>query len=135
MEAAKMANAHEFITRLPMGYDTVIGERGHTLSGGEQQRIGIARAIIRNAPILILDEPTASLDGESEKLVNEALQKLMAGRTVITITHRVHSIQSADKIIVMKEGRIVEEGTHQELMSKGQLYAHLFLTHSTEVSP
>lgn len=121
-----MANADEFISRLPMGYDTIVGERGLTLSGGERQRIGIARAVVRNSPILILDEPTASLDAESEKIVSDALQKLMKGRTVITISHRLNTILSADKIFVIKDGRVAEEGTHRSLLAHGGLYAELY---------
>lgn len=126
VDAARLANADEFISRLPMGYDTLVGERGVTLSGGERQRIGIARAVIRNSPILILDEPTASLDSESEKIVSDALAKLMHGRTVITISHRLNTIFTADKIFVIKEGRVVEEGTHQSLMAKEGVYAELY---------
>jgi ABC-type multidrug transport system fused ATPase/permease subunit len=124
-EAAKLANAHEFIEKMPHGYDTLVGERGITLSGGERQRIGIARAVVRNSPILILDEPTASLDTESEKMVMEALEKLMQGRTVITIAHRLSTIRDADKIIVLDCGSIAEQGTHEELMKKGEMYADL----------
>ena len=124
-EAAKLANAHEFIEKMPHGYDTLVGERGITLSGGERQRIGIARAVVRNSPILILDEPTASLDTESEKMVMEALEKLMQGRTVITIAHRLSTIRDADKIIVLDCGLIAEQGTHEELMKKGEMYADL----------
>jgi subfamily B ATP-binding cassette protein MsbA len=123
--AAKLANADEFIVRMPHGYDSMIGERGSTLSGGQRQRIGIARAVIRNAPILILDEPTAALDTESEKLVMEGLERLMRGRTVITIAHRLGTIQDADKIIVLKDGVVAEEGAHAELMQRGGLYAEL----------
>ena len=125
VEAAKLANAHGFIVRMPKGYDTLLGERGQTLSGGERQRIGIARAIIRNSPILILDEPTAALDSESEKLVMEALERLMKGRTVITIAHRLSTIRDADKIIVFKYGRVAEQGTHDELLAAGGVYADL----------
>ena len=126
VNAAKLANAEEFIAKMPHGYDTPVGERGLTLSGGQRQRIGIARAIVRNAPILILDEPTAALDTESEKIVMEALQTLMKGRTVITIAHRLSTIQNSDKIIVIKNGCIMEEGTHEELLLHGKLYADLF---------
>ncbi|MBN8249629.1 MAG: ABC transporter ATP-binding protein [Verrucomicrobia bacterium] len=123
--AAKMANAHEFISQMPHGYDSLVGERGLTLSGGQRQRIGIARAILRNAPILILDEPTAALDTESEKLVMEALEHLMKGRTVITIAHRLSTIRDADKIVVLKGGVVAEEGTHDALLQRGGLYAEL----------
>jgi subfamily B ATP-binding cassette protein MsbA len=123
--AAKLANADEFISRMPHGYDTPVGERGLTLSGGQRQRIGIARAIIRNTPILILDEPTAALDTESERLVIEALERLMKGRTVITIAHRLSTIRDANKIIVLKEGVVAEQGTHQELIDLGGVYAEL----------
>jgi ATP-binding cassette, subfamily B, bacterial len=126
IEAAKLANAHEFISKMPHGYDTMVGERGVTLSGGQRQRIGIARAVVRNSPILILDEPTASLDTESEKIVMDALEKLMIGRTVITIAHRLSTIRDADKIIVFNNGAVVEEGTHAELIAKGEIYADLY---------
>ena len=124
--AAKLANAHEFIDRMPKGYDSLVGERGLTLSGGQRQRIGIARAIIRNAPILILDEPTAALDTESEKLVIDALERLMKGRTVITIAHRLSTIRDANKILVLKDGVVAEEGTHDELIASGGFYAELY---------
>ncbi len=124
--AAKLANADEFIVRMPKGYDSMVGERGLTLSGGQRQRIGIARAIIRNAPILILDEPTAALDTESEKLVIDALERLMKGRTVITIAHRLSTIRDAHKIIVLKDGVVAEEGTHDELLAGGGFYAELY---------
>jgi ABC-type multidrug transport system fused ATPase/permease subunit len=123
--AAKLANADEFIAKMPQGYDTMVGERGLTLSGGQRQRIGIARALVRNAPILILDEPTAALDTESEKLVIEALERLMKGRTVITIAHRLSTIRDAHKIIVLKDGVIAEEGTHDELVARNGVYAEL----------
>ena len=126
IEAAKLANAHEFIAKMPHGYDTLVGERGVTLSGGQRQRIGIARAVVRNSPILILDEPTAALDTESEKIVMEALEKLMVGRTVIIIAHRLSTIRDADRIIVLNNGFIVEEGAHDELISKGEIYADLY---------
>ncbi len=123
--AAKLANADEFITRMPEGYDSLIGDRGGTLSGGQRQRIGIARALIRDNPILILDEPTSSLDAESEELVIEALQRLMEGRTVITIAHRLSTLRNADKIIVIKDGVVAEDGTHEELLALGGVYAGL----------
>lgn len=124
-EAAILANAHEFIEKMPHGYDTLVGERGVTLSGGQRQRIGIARAVVRNSPILILDEPTAALDTESEMIVMEALEKLMQGRTVIIIAHRLSTIRDADKIIVLDHGTICEQGSHEELLKKGEMYAEL----------
>jgi subfamily B ATP-binding cassette protein MsbA len=126
IEAAKLADADEFIVKMQNGYDTLVGEKGMTLSGGQKQRIGIARALIRNSPILILDEPTAALDAESEKIVMEALKKLMAGRTVITIAHRLSTIKDADKILVIENGCVAEEGTHDELIAKGNIYADLY---------
>ena len=125
IDAAKLANAHEFISRMPHGYETVVGERGDTLSGGQRQRIGIARAVIRNSPIMILDEPTAALDTESEKLVIEGLERLMKGRTVVMIAHRLSTLRDADKIIVLKDGVVAEEGTNDELVAKGGVYAEL----------
>jgi subfamily B ATP-binding cassette protein MsbA len=111
---------------MPYGFDTIVGERGVTLSGGQKQRIGIARALVRNSPILILDEPTSSLDTESEKTVMEALENLMLGRTVIIIAHRLSTIRNVEKIIVLANGKIAEEGTHDELMEKGALYEALY---------
>ena len=125
IRAAKVANAHEFIMRLEHGYQTIIGDRGSKLSGGERQRITIARAIYKNPPILILDEATSSLDTENEKLVQDALFKLMRNRTSIVIAHRLSTIQFADEIIVMQEGRIVERGNHTALIAKNGLYARL----------
>ena len=126
MGAAKLANADEFISRMPQGYDTMVGDQGLTLSGGQRQRIGIARALIRNNPILILDEPTAALDTESEQRVIEALERLMKGRTVVMIAHRLSTIRNADKIIVLKEGVVAEEGRHEELLARGGVYAELY---------
>jgi subfamily B ATP-binding cassette protein MsbA len=125
VEAAQLANAHEFIKRMPQGYQTMVGERGLTLSGGQRQRIGIARAFVRNSPVLILDEPTAALDFEAERHVLEGLMRLMQGRTVIMIAHRLATLQAADKIIVLKNGVVAEEGSHQTLLSLGGIYAGL----------
>jgi ABC-type multidrug transport system fused ATPase/permease subunit len=125
VEAAQLANAHEFITGMPMGYDSLVGDRGMTLSGGQRQRIGIARALIRDNPILILDEPTAALDAESEELVIEALERLMAGRTVITIAHRLSTLRHADRIMVVRDGVVAEDGTHEELLRLDGVYAQL----------
>jgi subfamily B ATP-binding cassette protein MsbA len=125
IRAAELANATEFIDRMPDGYNTVVGERGMTLSGGQRQRIAIARAIIRNTPILVLDEPTSGLDAGSEKLVCEALDRLMAGKTTIIIAHRLSTIRDADVIFVIKDGRILESGDHEDLLARGGLYSEL----------
>ena len=125
IEAAKTANAHDFIMETPDGYDTVIGDRGCLLSGGQRQRISIARAILKNPPILILDEATSALDTESERLVQEALEHLMTSRTTIAIAHRLSTIRHADEICVMFEGEIVERGTHDELLALGGYYKRL----------
>jgi ATP-binding cassette subfamily B protein len=125
ISAAKLANADEFIVQMPEGYDTIVGERGVTLSGGQRQRIAIARAIIRNAPILIMDEPTSDLDSASEELVFDALSRLMEGRTSIVIAHRLTTVRKADVIFVLDKGSIVEEGTHEQLLKQGGLYAEL----------
>jgi ATP-binding cassette subfamily B protein len=127
-EAARQANAHDFIMDMPDGYETIVGERGVTLSGGQRQRIGIARAIVRNAPILILDEPSSGLDSASEALVFDALERLMAGRTCIVITHRLNTIRRADVIFVLKDGKIVEQGKHGKLVAGGGVYSELHAT-------
>jgi ATP-binding cassette subfamily B protein len=126
LRAAELANAHEFISNLPQGYDTLVGERGVTLSGGQRQRIAIARAVIRDSPILILDEPTTGLDAESEKLVFEAMDRLMEGKTVVVIAHRFDTIKRANLIAVLEEGTIQATGTHDDLLQHGGLYAHLY---------
>ena len=123
--AAKRANAHDFILEMSDGYQTRVGERGGRLSGGQRQRLAIARAIYRDAPILILDEATSALDNESERLVQEAINEMMRGRTSLVIAHRLSTIQNADRILVMQEGRIVEQGTHQELLERGGIYRRL----------
>lgn len=125
IEAAKIANAHEFIKDLPEGYDTNIGDGGGKLSGGQKQRLSIARAVLKNPPIMILDEATSALDTESEKLVQDALEKMMQNRTSIVIAHRLSTIQKADLIVVMQKGKIVEQGTHEELISKNGTYKKL----------
>jgi subfamily B ATP-binding cassette protein MsbA len=125
MEAAKIATAHEFISKLEQGYQTNIGDRGSKLSGGQRQRLSIARAVLKNPPVLILDEATSALDSESELLVQEAITKLMSSRTTLVIAHRLSTIQHADEILVIDKAKIVQRGTHAELMAQEGLYQKL----------
>ena len=125
VRAAEQANAHEFIVRMPESYATMVGERGATLSGGQRRRIAIARAIVRDTPILILDEPTSGLDAASERYVTEALERLMKGRTSIVIAHHLNTIRHADVIFVVKDAEVVERGTYDELLAKGGVFAAL----------
>src|SRR6185369_15466419 len=134
VRAAQAANAHEFISKLEDGYDTVIGERGGTLSGGQRQRIAIARAFVRNAPILVLDEPMTGLDIESEIAVRDALQRLMRGKTCLLITHDLLSAAAADRVLILEHGRIVEQGNPLELIETGERYRHLWDVHTERTS-
>jgi subfamily B ATP-binding cassette protein MsbA len=126
IEAGRAAYAHEFVTKLPNGYDTLIGENGVKLSGGERQRLAIARALLRNPPILILDEATSSLDTESERMVQMALANLMKDRTTFVIAHRLSTVQRADRIVVLAGGRVVEIGRHNDLLARGGTYQRLY---------
>src|SRR5699024_12072113 len=125
LAAARAANCEEFVSRLPQGYDTPIGENGARLSGGERQRISIARALLKDAPIILLDEATASLDVENESAVQEALSRLLAGKTVLVIAHRMRTVEAADKIVVLSEGRVTAQGTPSELMKQSGLFRHM----------
>jgi subfamily B ATP-binding cassette protein MsbA len=133
--AARAALAHDFIQRLPEGYDTIIGERGLRLSGGERQRISIARALLKNAPILILDEATSALDSESEALVQSALQNLMSGRTVFVIAHRLATVRRVDRIVVLENGCITDSGTHEDLLSRLGTYRKLYELQFMDLEP
>jgi ABC-type multidrug transport system fused ATPase/permease subunit len=128
-----MAGVDQFIERLPLGYDTPIGERGARLSGGEAQRIAIARAFLKDAPLLILDEPTSALDPAAETVIRSALARLMGDRTVLVVAHRLNTVAGADRIVVLDEGRIVEFGPHRELLGRGGLYARLARAPGAEV--
>jgi ATP-binding cassette subfamily B protein len=131
--AAKAAEAHEFITNLPDGYDTEVGERGVKLSGGQRQRISIARAILKDPEVLVLDEATSDVDTETEMLIQRSLDDLTADRTTFAIAHRLSTIKDADKIVVLEDGRIVERGTHDELLDDDGLYAHLWGVQAGEI--
>ena len=134
LEAARAANALQFLQELPQGLDTYLGESGTRMSGGQQQRIAIARALLRDAPILLLDEATSALDAESEQAVQQALDRLMRDRTTLVIAHRLATVRKADRIVVMEAGRIVEQGTHAELSQAGGLYARLASLQFADVS-
>jgi ABC-type multidrug transport system fused ATPase/permease subunit len=132
-DAARRANLKAWIDSLPDGYDTPVGEMGAKISGGQRQRIAIARALLKNAPILVLDEATSNLDVETEREVNAAIRELQAGRTTLTIAHRLSTVQSADRILVLEQGRVVEQGHHAQLLAKGGVYARIFELQQDEV--
>jgi ABC-type multidrug transport system fused ATPase/permease subunit len=132
-DAARRANLKAWIDSLPEGYDTPVGEMGAKISGGQRQRIAIARALLKNAPILVLDEATSNLDVETEREVNAAIRELQAGRTTLTIAHRLSTVQSADRILVLEQGRVVEQGRHAQLLAKGGVYARIFELQQDEV--
>lgn len=132
IQAAKNSNAHDFITKMPDGYDTQVGQRGAQLSGGQKQRIAIARALVRNPKILLLDEATSALDNQSERTVQEALDKARQGRTTIVIAHRLSTIQTADMIVAISKGKVVELGSHKQLMEKKGLYFELVMAQKVD---
>ena len=133
-QAARLANAHDFIMRLPKDYGTLVGERGVKLSGGERQRVALARAFLADAPVLILDEATSSLDSESELLIQQAMERLMAGRTTLVIAHRLSTVKALDRLLVFSKGRIVEEGDHAALIRHDGIYRRLFDRQALELT-
>jgi len=135
VHAAKAANAHDFIVALPQGYDTPLGERGAQLSGGERQRVAVARAFLKDAPILILDEPTSSIDSRTEAVILDALERLMAGRTTFLVAHRLSTLRNVSTILVLNHGHIIERGTHDELLAHGGLYRQLHDVQTGQFAP
>ena len=132
IEAARIAEAHDFITRLPDGYDTIVGERGQKLSGGQRQRISIARAVLKDPPVLILDEATSSVDNETEAAIQRSLERIAVGRTTIVIAHRLSTVRNADRTFVLEHGRLVEHGTHDQLLAGDGIYAALWRVQTGE---